>query len=47
LPELQSFQFRPHPLNILSKKALATIKTEYRKKYGKMHKEEERKDNSK
>ena len=47
LSELSQFKFRPHPSNILTKKALAALKSEYRKKYGKQFKEEERKDSSK
>jgi len=46
LDSLAQFKFRPHPSNILSKKALNTLKAEYRKKYGKSFKEEEKKDNS-
>jgi len=44
---LNQFKFRPRPNNILSKKVLNTLKTDYRKLYGKLYKEEEKKDNSK
>ena len=47
LNELSQFKFRPRPNNILSKKAMNTLKAEYRKKFGKLFKEEEKKDNSK
>lgn len=44
LPELSDFKFRPRPKQILSKKDLTTLKADFRKKYGKQYKEEERKD---
>ena len=44
LPELSDFKFRPRPKNILTKKEQTTLKAEFRKKYGKQYKEEERKD---
>lgn len=46
LSELSQFKFRPHPGQILNKKALTALKSDYRKKYGKQFKEEERKDSS-
>lgn len=46
LTELSGFNFRPRPLNILSKKAMTALKADYRKNYGKKYKEEERKDTS-
>lgn len=46
LSELSQFSFRPRPLNILTKKALTALKVDYRKKYGKQYKEEDRKDTS-
>jgi hypothetical protein len=44
LPELSDFKFRPRPKNILTKKEQTTLKADFRKKYGKQYKEEERKD---
>lgn len=44
LSELNDFKFRPRPKNILTKKELTNLKAEFRKKYGKQYKEEERKD---
>lgn len=46
LSELSGFQFRPKPSKILSKKQHTLLEKEYRAKYGKQYKEEERKDTS-
>ena len=44
LSELSDFKFRPRPKNIMTKKETTTLKAEFRKKYGKQYKEEDRKD---
>ena len=38
---MTQFNFRPRPDDILDKKALKALKSDYRKKYGKIYREEE------
>ena len=41
IPEMNQFSFRPRPDDILGKKEMKDLKTNYRKKYGKIYREEE------
>lgn len=41
IPDMRQFAFRPRPTDILSKKEMKDLKTDYRKKYGKIYREEE------
>jgi len=47
IDQLSLFQFRPRPGQILTKKQLNTLKKDYRKIYGKQHREEELKQRNK
>lgn len=47
LDQLSGFQFRPRPTKILAVKAVKALEKDYRTLYGKMYKDEERKDSSK
>ena len=38
---MNQFEFRPRPDDILNKKQLKSLKEEYRKKYGKIYRQEE------
>ena len=38
---MKQFEFRPRPDDILKPKQLKAIKADYRKKYGKVYREEE------
>ena len=38
---MNQFDFRPRPNDILSAKQLKTLKDDYRKKYGKIYRQEE------
>ena len=44
---MTGFAWRPRPSGVLNKKELLALKADYRKKYGKAYKEEERKDSTK
>lgn len=46
IPTMTQFAWRPRPNNILTRKEEEKLKTEFRKKYGKMFKEEQLKDNA-
>ena len=41
IPDMRQFSFRPRPNDILSAKEKKTLKADYRKKYGKMYREED------
>ena len=41
IPQMNQFDFRPRPNDILSAKQLKTLKDDYRKKYGKIYRQEE------
>ena len=43
IPDMRQFAFRPRPSEILTKKQTKDLKADYRKKYGKIHREEEHK----
>jgi hypothetical protein len=47
LSELQTFQWRPRPSQILSKKELIQLKKDCRTKYGKVYKDDQHKDTQK
>ena len=44
IPQMNQFSFRPRPDGILEPKAIKALKTDYRKKYGKIYREEEMKE---
>ena len=44
IPQLTQFAWRPRPKDILPKKEAKALKKDFRKKYGKIHKEEEQKE---
>ena len=46
IPDMRQFEFRPRPQAILDAKAMKALKTDYRKKYGKVYREEELKERS-
>lgn len=41
VPQMKQFEFRPRASDILNDKALKNLKGDYRKKYGKIYREEE------
>lgn len=41
VPQMKQFEFRPRPSDILQPKELKALKADYRKKYGKIYREEE------
>jgi len=41
---MKNFEFRPRPNDILNAKELKALKADYRKKYGKVYREEEMKE---
>ena len=47
LTDLQTFQWRPRPAQILSKKELTALKKDYRTKYGKIYRDDQHKDTQK
>ena len=42
VPQMSQFEFRPRPNDILNSKQLKKLKTDYRKNYGKIYREEEK-----